>query len=105
MIERVLKIGAGMQALMEESIAEIGPIALRGAAERCVLGVRSSDDDGVVVRDRRQKNSRVTSRDDYHPRLDALAVERGRNLLRRQFGRAAGKLQSKAGLPAMRRHH
>ena len=104
-VERTLQIPAGPHALPKESIAEIGPVALGRAAERGMFCVRGRKHDRIVVGERRHEYPCKAGRYDDDAVLDALVIERGHNLPRRQFDNSfVGQAQAEASRLSVRRH-
>ena len=99
------QIDARPYALPEKRITEIGPVALGRAAERCAVGVRGGEHDRVVVGEHRHEAAGEARRHDDDTVLDAFAVERSRDLLRRQLaGERARRAQRESAPRPVRGH-
>src|SRR6478735_12371816 len=63
------------QRLVEEGVAEIGPLGLVLAAERWMVGIRCGYDQRVCIRKPRDEYAGIAGRDDHHLALHAGAIE------------------------------
>ena len=75
MIEGAPEIRSRPQGLLEQGIAEIGPVAPGRASERGAPRIGRGQHDRVIVGERLNEHTPETSRDDHDPILDRAELD------------------------------